>query len=44
MTKLEAGTAANVLPQSATVGVNFRLLPGQTVDTVLQRVKGWLGR
>lgn len=44
VTVLQAGTAENVLPQTATVGINFRLLPGHTVNTVLQLVKGWLGR
>jgi carboxypeptidase PM20D1 len=44
VTVLQAGTAANVLPQTATVGLNFRLLPGHSVETVEQLVKGWLGR
>jgi len=44
VTQLQAGTADNVLPQTATVGINFRMLPGQTADTAVQITKGWLGR
>uniref|UniRef100_A0A383W7F7 Peptidase M20 dimerisation domain-containing protein n=1 Tax=Tetradesmus obliquus TaxID=3088 RepID=A0A383W7F7_TETOB len=35
--------ADNVLPQTATVNINFRLLPGDTVDDALQLTKQWLG-
>lgn len=44
VTRVHAGTAPNVLPQTATVSINFRLLPGHTADTAVQLVKGWLGR
>lgn len=32
------------MPQTATVGLNFRLLPGDTTDTAVELVQGWLGR
>lgn len=38
-TIIEAGTKENVLPQEATAVVNFRLLPGDSVDYVISRVK-----
>jgi carboxypeptidase PM20D1 len=38
-TMLEAGTAHNVLPISANALVNFRILPGDTVDGVIAHVR-----
>ena len=37
-TMMSAGVKDNVLPQSAEAVVNFRILPGDTVDSVMQRV------
>ncbi len=39
VTIISAGTKENVLPQEATAIVNFRLLPGDSVDYVISRVK-----
>jgi carboxypeptidase PM20D1 len=38
-TIIEAGTKENVLPQEARAVVNFRLLPGDSTDYVISRVK-----
>ncbi|OGP60877.1 MAG: hypothetical protein A2V67_13290 [Deltaproteobacteria bacterium RBG_13_61_14] len=38
-TIIAAGTKENVLPQEARAVVNFRLLPGDSVDQVVERVK-----
>jgi len=38
-TIIAAGTKENVLPQEARAVVNFRLLPGDSVDHVVERVK-----
>jgi carboxypeptidase PM20D1 len=38
-TMMSAGEKDNVLPQSAEAVVNFRILPGDTVESVLQRVR-----
>lgn len=38
-TMLQAGVKDNVLPPEATAIVNFRIRPGETVQTVLARVK-----
>jgi len=38
-TIIKAGTKENVLPQEATAVVNFRLLPGDSIDYVVSRVK-----
>ena len=38
-TIIAAGTKENVLPQEAKAVVNFRLLPGDRVDQVVERVK-----
>lgn len=43
MTKLQAGVAANVLPQTAEVSINFRLLPSTIIPITLEYVQGWLG-
>jgi acetylornithine deacetylase/succinyl-diaminopimelate desuccinylase-like protein len=44
VTRACAGVADNVLPQSGSVTINFRLLPGDTPETALQLTRGWLGR
>ena len=38
-TVFKAGTKENVLPQKATAMVNFRLLPGDSVEYVIEHVK-----
>jgi carboxypeptidase PM20D1 len=38
-TMLSAGVKENVLPAGATAVVNFRILPGETVDEVIARVE-----
>ncbi|MDL2214025.1 M20/M25/M40 family metallo-hydrolase [Clostridia bacterium OttesenSCG-928-O13] len=38
-TQLAAGTQANVLPQSATATLNARILPGESKETLLNRVE-----
>lgn len=38
-TMMSAGEKDNVLPQRAEAVVNFRILPGDTVESVLQRVR-----
>jgi carboxypeptidase PM20D1 len=43
VTLVAAGVADNVLPQTAEVSLNFRLLPGAPPNTTLQYVRGWLG-
>lgn len=40
LTMANAGNKENVLPGQAEATVNFRLLPGDTIATVLERVKG----
>ncbi len=40
LTVVRAGTKDNVLAQSATAQVNFRILPGETVRSVTERVRG----
>lgn len=44
MTCVRAGTADNVLPQTASVGLNVRLLPGDTPAAALAYVRRALGR
>eukprot|EP00879_Flechtneria_rotunda_P030781 GHRR01033460.1.p1 GENE.GHRR01033460.1~~GHRR01033460.1.p1 ORF type:complete len:240 (+),score=87.11 GHRR01033460.1:328-1047(+) len=44
VTKVTAGIADNVLPQTGMINVNFRLLPGDTPDTAVEYAKSWLGR
>jgi carboxypeptidase PM20D1 len=39
VTMVRGGVKENVLPQSATATVNFRLLPGDTADGVIARVR-----
>lgn len=39
VTVVQAGTKDNVLAQSAKAQVNFRILPGETTDSVTQRVR-----
>ncbi len=43
ITMLSAGVKDNVLPQEATAVVNFRILPGDTVDDVLDHVRVVVG-
>jgi carboxypeptidase PM20D1 len=43
VTILQAGTKDNVVPQTASATVNLRLLPGETVDTALARVRRAVG-
>jgi carboxypeptidase PM20D1 len=38
-TIFQAGVKDNVLPIEATATINFRILPGETVETVVERVK-----
>lgn len=40
---IEGGTKANVLPSKATAVVNFRILPGDTVDSVIAHVRTIVG-
>jgi carboxypeptidase PM20D1 len=40
---MRAGVAENVLPQTATVSINFRLLPSSSPADALRYVKQWLG-
>lgn len=42
-TLIEGGVKSNVLPASARAIVNFRLLPGDTVESVLEHVHGTVG-
>jgi carboxypeptidase PM20D1 len=43
VTMVRGGVKENVLPQSATVTVNFRLLPGDTVKDVIAQVREIVG-
>jgi len=43
VTMVRGGVKENVLPQSATATVNFRLLPGDTVKSVIARVREIIG-
>ncbi len=43
VTILQAGTKENVVPQTASATVNLRLLPGETVDSALARVRRVVG-
>jgi carboxypeptidase PM20D1 len=43
ITMLSAGVKDNVLPQEATAVVNFRILPGDTVDGVLDHIREVVG-
>lgn len=43
VTILQAGTKENIVPQSATATVNLRLLPGETVDFALERIRRVVG-
>ncbi|MFC5410458.1 M20 family peptidase [Larkinella bovis] len=38
-TIFQAGVKDNVLPIDATATINFRILPGETVETVVERIK-----
>ena len=39
VTMIAGGVAENVLPEEATATVNFRLLPGDTTDDVIQHIR-----
>jgi carboxypeptidase PM20D1 len=39
ITMIEGGVAENVLPQRVSATVNFRIKPGDTIDTVISRTK-----
>jgi len=39
-TMLKGSSKSNILPTRATATVNFRIIPGETAETVLERVKG----
>ena len=41
-TIIEGGTLANVIPQKAAANVNFRLLPGDSIDSITSKVKNIL--
>jgi carboxypeptidase PM20D1 len=43
LTMLEAGNKENVIPGVAQATVNFRMLPGDTVESVLRHVKDKVG-
>lgn len=43
LTMAKGADANNILPNIATLTVNFRILPGQTVEDVLNHVKALLG-
>lgn len=43
VTMLRSGVAANVLPQTADVFINFRLLPSTPIAKTLEYVQQWLG-
>lgn len=38
-TIFKSGVKDNIIPQNANATVNFRIIPGETVDTVIERVK-----
>jgi len=38
-TLAEGSQAINILPSEATIGINYRLRPGETSDVVLKRIK-----
>jgi acetylornithine deacetylase/succinyl-diaminopimelate desuccinylase-like protein len=42
-TMLEGGHARNALPQLAAANVNCRVLPAESLDDVLERIKGAVG-
>jgi acetylornithine deacetylase/succinyl-diaminopimelate desuccinylase-like protein len=43
VTRVTAGVAHNVLPQSASVTLSTRLLPGDNLDETARRIQSWLG-
>jgi carboxypeptidase PM20D1 len=42
-TMMKGSQAINVLPTEASIGINYRLLPGQTTDQVIKRVQKIIG-
>ncbi len=43
VTMANASPAANVLPQKASVTVNFRIMPGETIDDVKKHIEKYMG-
>lgn len=43
VTMSEGSPAANVLPQKASVTINFRIMPGQTIENVRQHIEKYMG-
>lgn len=43
VTMVSGGVKPNVLPQEASAVVNFRILPGDSIQTVIDHVKGLVG-
>ena len=43
VTMANGSPAPNVLPQKATVNVNFRIMPGQTIDDVEKHIRKYAG-
>ncbi len=43
VTMAKGSPAANVLPQKASVTVNFRIMPGQTIEDVRQHIESLIG-
>ncbi len=42
-TRLNAGVKDNVIPSSATATINYRILPSQSVEEVLQHIRSTIG-
>lgn len=43
VTMSNGSPAANVLPEKASVVINFRIMPGQTIDDVRQHIEKYMG-
>lgn len=43
VTMAEGSPAANVLPQKASVTVNFRIMPGETIEDVRRHIEKYMG-
>lgn len=43
VTMCQGSPAANVLPQKASVTVNFRIMPGQTIEDVRRHIEKYMG-
>lgn len=44
LTVVHSGSKDNVLPGTAEANINFRLLPGDTIDAVLERTRALVGK